>query len=87
MGIMPPGRMSGNAFPGRNSRLLNTIASPKFARTSPLSYDEVTHQDDLAIPVLLPERMANNVVPAAYFWSVPLKKQAASPILHPPKIT
>ena len=59
---------------------------PESARTNPLSYDEVTHQDDLAIPVLLPERMANNDVPAAYFWTVPFEKQATSPILTPPKI-
>jgi len=69
-----------------DSLLLNTVASPESARTSPLSYDEVTHQDDLAIPVLLPERVANNNVPAAYLWTVPLEKQATSPILPPPKI-
>jgi hypothetical protein len=69
-----------------DSRLLNTVASPESARTNPLSYDEVTHQDNLAIPVLISEHMANNNVPAAYFMTVPFRKLASSPILPPPKI-
>lgn len=69
-----------------DSLLLNTVASSETARTNPLSYDEVTHQDDLAIPVLLPEHIENNDVPAAFPWTIPLEKQATSPILLPPKI-
>ena len=69
-----------------NSLLLHTAASPESAWANPLSFDQVTHQDDLVLPVQLPERMANKPVPAAYFWIVPVEKQAASPILTPPKI-
>ena len=69
-----------------DSLLLHTAASPESAQANPLSYDQVTHQDDLVLPVHLPERIMNNAVPAAYFWIVPVEMQTESPILTPPKI-
>lgn len=66
--------------------LLDTFASPESARTRHPSYDEVTHQDDLAIPILLPENVANNDVPAAFPWLIPSEKRTDLPILTPPKI-
>jgi hypothetical protein len=69
-----------------DSLFLHSVASLEPAHASNLSFDEVTHQDDLVLPVLIPERVAYNTVPVAYFWTVPLEKQATSPILTPPKI-
>ncbi len=62
----------------------STTINPEFNNQQ--SYDEVTHQDDLATPICLPERITNCNMPVTLSLTVPFRKQSISPILPPPKI-
>ncbi len=54
--------------------------------TAGLAFDEMEHQDDLAMTTNLPDSILHNDQPAIPAWSIRLKQQRAFPIRIPPKI-
>ena len=58
--------------------------NPKFGEQQ--RYEEATHQDDLAAPIRLPERITNGDLLAGLAVTMPSPRQASSPIFPPPKI-
>lgn len=54
--------------------------------TAALAFDEMEHQDDLAITANLPESILHNDPPTVPAWGIPLARQSAFPIRIPPKI-
>ena len=65
-------------------RAMNSSAqSPS---TAGLAFDEMEHQDDLAMAAVLPDPVWHNAPPAILAWSLPVERQFAFPIRIPPKI-
>jgi hypothetical protein len=68
-----------------DSLMLSACASINAQFSEQQRYEEDTHQDDLAAPVHLPERITRCDLPVVFSLTVPFRKPASSPILSPPK--
>lgn len=71
-----------------DSFLLTFFTSPDPIGTTAnqLNYDEIDHQDDMVLPASISAQVLEHHIPQMFFGTVPLKKQANTPILTPPKI-
>ncbi len=61
-------------------------ASSQGRSTAGLAFDEIEHQDDLAMAAGLPEAIPRSDPPTIPAWSTRLERQSAFPIRKPPKI-
>jgi hypothetical protein len=54
--------------------------------TAGLAFDEIDHQDDLAMATAMPNSLRHNPPPEILASSIPLERQSAFPVHIPPKI-